>query len=322
MLTVVCVAYNQEKYISQALDGFVRQKTDFPFQVLVGDDASTDKTPDIIKRYAEQYPDLIKPLFRSENIGSARNSYDLFSRVQTPYVAICDGDDYWTDELKLQKQVDFLEKNSDFSICFHAVRLYDEDNAGRKKIFPGKKALEGKDVLETKDLLKYNFMQANSIVYRWNFEKMKLTENEFALLAPGDWYLALMHSRYGKIKFFDEVMGVYRLNKDGIWNLEKNGEQERYRKYGMEMLNFYRKVMQEFDGYVSKSGADTLMQILKFCAVDENKELYDAIGKNYFDLFCRVFSDYKSERQKSPKNMRQKIVNLLAKILKLQKPYK
>ena len=144
LLSIICTAYNQEKYIKQALDGFVSQKTNFKFQVIIHDDASTDKTAEIIKEYQKKYPDIIKPIFQTENQYSKGISISkniLFPLVNSKYVAICEGDDYWTDPYKLQKQVDFLEANPDYSICFHPVKFIYEDKPNKTNIYPSKKFL-------------------------------------------------------------------------------------------------------------------------------------------------------------------------------------
>lgn len=121
MVTIQCLAYNHEPYIRQCLDGFVMQKTDFPFEAIVHDDASTDGTANIIKEYAEKYPDIIKPIFEDENQFSKKKGF--VSRIMKDgsrgkYIAICEGDDYWIDPNKLQKQVDYLESHPNVSYVF------------------------------------------------------------------------------------------------------------------------------------------------------------------------------------------------------------
>ena len=132
LVAIKCATYNHEPYIRDALEGFVMQKTNFPFVAIVHDDASTDGTPDIIREYAEKYPDIIKPIYETENQYSKRDG--SLRRIMNAaveasgakYVALCEGDDYWTDPLKLQKQVDFLESHPDYSMVFANVKyLYE-----------------------------------------------------------------------------------------------------------------------------------------------------------------------------------------------------
>ena len=121
-VSVLCTAYNHEKYIAQALDSFVSQKTDFPFEVLVTDDASTDGTTEIIREYAKKYPDAIRFFHQEKNTFSQGiNLFTtvLFKEAKGEYFAWCEGDDYWTDDKKLQKQVDFLDAHPDYSGCVH-----------------------------------------------------------------------------------------------------------------------------------------------------------------------------------------------------------
>lgn len=121
VVSICCITYNHEKYISDALDGFLMQETDFPFEILIHDDASTDNTPDIIRKYEEKYPDIIKPIFQKENqkskLGSGMNPTFNYPRAKGKYIALCEGDDYWTEPLKLQKQVKFLEARDEYSLC-------------------------------------------------------------------------------------------------------------------------------------------------------------------------------------------------------------
>ncbi|MBQ1636007.1 MAG: glycosyltransferase family 2 protein, partial [Bacteroidales bacterium] len=124
MVTVICLAYNHGPYIRDALEGFVMQKTAFPFEVIVHDDASTDDTPRIIREYASRYPDIIRPVFQTENQyskGVPISQTFLFPLVKGRYVALCEGDDYWTDPLKLSRQVEALEANPGVDICTHKV---------------------------------------------------------------------------------------------------------------------------------------------------------------------------------------------------------
>ncbi len=131
-LSIICDTYNHEKYIAQCLDGILMQKVNFTFEVLIHDDASVDNTANIIKEYELKYPDTVKPIYQSENQyykGASAYIWQTyqFPRAKGKYVAMCEGDDYWTDPYKLQKQVDFLEKNEEYSICFHKVKVWKQN---------------------------------------------------------------------------------------------------------------------------------------------------------------------------------------------------
>lgn len=134
MVSIKCLTYNHEPYIEYALDGFLSQKTNFAFEVVVHDDASTDRTADIIRKYEKKYPLIVKPIYQSENQyakhdGTIRNIMQL--KMRGKYIAVCEGDDYWTDESKLQKQIDFLEHNPEYVMCFTNFDFFYQ----RKKVF-------------------------------------------------------------------------------------------------------------------------------------------------------------------------------------------
>ena len=127
MVSICCITYNQASYIRDALEGFVNQKTDFAYEVLIHDDASNDGTADIIREYADRYPDLIFPILQTENqyskgLTNVSGTFN-FPRARRKYIAMCEGDDYWTDDRKLQKQVDYLEANPGCSLCFHSAKV-------------------------------------------------------------------------------------------------------------------------------------------------------------------------------------------------------
>ena len=138
MVSIKCLAYNHEKYIRKCLEGIVSQKTNFKFEVIVHDDASTDKTANIIHEFENNYPDIIKPIYEETNLYQSdiialRKKMNMF--VKGKYVAFCECDDYWIDENKLQKQVDFLENHKDYSMCFHNAIEHYEDNSQEDRQF-------------------------------------------------------------------------------------------------------------------------------------------------------------------------------------------
>lgn len=249
-LSVVCLTYNHVKYIRGALDGFVMQKTNFPFEVLIHDDASTDGTKEIIQEYAQKYPDIIKPIFETENqwhLGIDFSKEKIWPRIQGEYVALCEGDDYWTDENKLQKQVDFLDKHPECSICFHVVKVTWDDGRESDSVYPDNDVLQKVGVLNYNSLLKYNFIQTNSVVYRWRFHKDNYDLMPHRIL-PGDWFLHLLHAQTGEIGFIPEVMAVYRRNAGGVWTGAGYSPQW-FCKYGVAHVRFW-------DAYEKQFGID------------------------------------------------------------------
>ncbi|WP_121356703.1 glycosyltransferase family 2 protein [Flavisolibacter nicotianae] len=124
LLSVLVITYNHENYIRQCLEGIVMQKTTFPIEVIVGEDCSTDNTRAVVREFEERYPDMIKPVYHTKNVGGGKNAYEFcYPLIKGAYVAFCEGDDYWTDPYKLQKQVDFLEQHPEFVLSFHKANV-------------------------------------------------------------------------------------------------------------------------------------------------------------------------------------------------------
>lgn len=325
-LSVLCTVYNHAKFIRQALDGFVMQKTNFPFEVLVHDDASTDGSTEIIREYAERYPDIIKPIYQTENQwrkGISISKTFLYPHVRGEYVALCEGDDYWIDDNKLQRQVDFLDAHPDFSICFHPVEVKWEDNSQPDSIFPIAELRFHKTVLDLSDLLQQNFIQTNSVVYRWRFHKDS-TDLMPSHILPGDWFLHLLHAQTGKIGFLPEVMAVYRKHEGGIW-YESGRSDMFYVRNGIPHINFFYKVYERF-GVLHKKSIDFFAQNT-LCALLNHRE-FDKL-RQFADQFPELYDEtsaYLYEKLKStyipflpPKTKHSKWCKLCGKIVKRHK---
>ncbi len=286
-VSICCVTYNHEKFIRQTLESFLMQKTNFSFEIIIHDDASTDNTAEIIKEYEKKYPDIVKPIYQIENQFSKGKSISKtynFPRIKGEYVALCEGDDYWTDPLKLQKQVDFLDANPDFSVCFHSVRVFFEDGSIPDKIFPAKELIFNKDILNIEDLLRHNFIQTNSVVYRWRFNDKESIFDLFPEnIMPGDYFLHLLHAQKGKIKFIDEVMADYRRHRDGIWWESSNNTEVLHLKYGVKELNFnieLKRICPEYKeikghNHIPKLALGFFKLYLKHQKFKEMKEIMD-----------------------------------------------
>lgn len=218
LVSVYCLAYNHGKYIRSALDGFVSQKTNFRYEVIVHDDASTDDTATIIREYANKYPEIIKPIFQKENQYSKGikigNSF-IFPIIKGKYVACCEGDDYWCDENKLQRQVDFLEGHLDYVACVHRTLAIEGMNNSPKFIMgkPIDGTLLPQDIIP-RDEFPYH---TSSLMYRKEFA---FHRPDFVSSVPGvgDYPFSIYLSLSGKIQHFKEIMSVYRLRTDGSWS--------------------------------------------------------------------------------------------------------
>ena len=214
MVSVCMITYNHEKYISKAIEGVLMQKTTFPIELIIGEDCSTDSTRKIVVEYAEKYPDLIRPLLPESNLGMMKNFIKTMEAAKGKYIALCEGDDYWTDLLKLQKQVDFLEGNEEYIMCYTAFSTVDSNghfinwnntNAHRNRSFSG-------DILP--ELLKGNYILTLTVLFR------KIVLNQFVNLLDIDYSLFLLLALNGKCKYFKEETGHYRLHaSSAIHNL-------------------------------------------------------------------------------------------------------
>lgn len=209
LVSIYCITYNHEKFISQAIESFLMQKTNFPVEIVIGEDCSTDNTRAICLEYKEKFPDKIKLLLPEHNLGMTQNAITTLQSCNGKYIALCDGDDYWTDENKLQKQVEFLEANEDFSICFHAVKILINNELIYDYITG-----EIHDVTDIYDLAVRNHMHTCSVVFRRNEEVLKkIFVTDFPFI---DYPLHLLNAQNGKIKKLSDTMGVYRIHCGGI----------------------------------------------------------------------------------------------------------
>ncbi len=243
MVSINCITYNHEKYIKEALEGFLMQKTNFKYEILIHDDASTDNTANIIKKYEKKHPNIIKPIYQKENQyskGIKINFEFNYKRSKGKYIALCEGDDYWTDPYKLQKQVDFLETHKEFSMCFHSVEKIDEDgNVLNYKLWPNN--TRTKEIITLKDILKGNYLATASIVFRNNLINYDDYENLSRNLFFGDWVFQVLVAIKGPIYFINENMGVYRITNKGVTKSTDT------LKKLEDILEFYKRLEKYFD---------------------------------------------------------------------------
>lgn len=284
LVSIICITYNHEKFIRYALDAFLMQKTNFKYEILIHDDASTDKTASIIKEYEIKYPNLFKVIYQKENQYSKGKKVIslLLEKASGKYLAFCEGDDYWIDENKLQRQIDFLINNPNYSAIYHNVLVVDENNDEYKEeqhsfpfldeytvkketLYPG--TLCG----QLASLVCINF---------WNKLTTKNKNDYFLCKANGDVKLNLLLSMFGNIKYLKEIMSCYRRTYNGYsWNARIKGKD----------LSIYY--------------FDSINSMVKMIKMIFNIEINSQYIKN---AKCRIIADYlvKLLRIKKRKNLK------------------
>ena len=217
IVTVWCLAYNQKDFIRDALEGFVMQKTTFPFEVIVHDDASTDGTTAIVQEYARQYPEIIKPVIETENQwqkGGLKYIIHIMNEkyCNGKYIAFCEGDDYWTAPHKLQQQVDFLESHSEYSMCFHSAKKKYETKA---RAWINCENIEDRDYDATDIFVNWTVPTASVMCRREAMEfyaNLKHPER----IQNYDIFIFLSCAMIGKLRGMHEQMSVYRIQGEGL----------------------------------------------------------------------------------------------------------
>ena len=220
LVSICCLAYNHKKYIRECLDEFILQKTNFAFEVLIHDDASTDGTADIIREYQAKYPEIIKPIYQTENQYSkgVKPSFTFnFPRARGTYIAMCEGDDYWTDPLKLQKQVDFLEANLSCIGYCHNFKTIDSNNKTLEESYI---KYQDKKYTDTYDIIADASVATLTVVFRNIFDQNPLP-NLAMKIGNGDKLLFSWLSTFGY--FYankNYIAAAYRKHSGGVWSLK------------------------------------------------------------------------------------------------------
>jgi glycosyltransferase involved in cell wall biosynthesis len=274
LLSVCIITYNHARYIQEAIDSLLVQEVNFEWELIIADDCSTDGTRDILLDYKKKYPQLIKLILQKSNVGPEKNWLDLLAYPKSKYVLYAEGDDYLIDPTKLQRQVDFLEAHPDFSMCFHPVKVVYEDGSRADGIFPSPELRAKKSVLGLDDLLVTNFIQTNSVMYRWQFIDKNVKDVFPKSIAPGDWFLHLLHAQAGKIGFMNRVMAVYRRHPAGVWWEADNNIDLIWKKHGVAHLAFYAEVLQRY-------GTNEARRAITYAAIYKMLDTFMAVDKKY-----------------------------------------
>ncbi|MBS3956568.1 MAG: glycosyltransferase family 2 protein [Clostridiales bacterium] len=217
-VSVVTIAYNQEAYIAEAVESVLMQECDFDFEYIIGDDASTDGTWEILKEYQRRYPERIKLRLHDSNMGAQRNLADALAQCTGQYVALLDGDDFWTSEHKLQTQVDFMDANPDCALSCHGCLMVHSDGTPFAALPAHGCAPErsGIEELLSRSITSTHILTP-TVMYRWGLVELPDWWNEHRL---GDFPLHVLHAQYGWVGYIDEVMAASRFHAGGMWRSE------------------------------------------------------------------------------------------------------
>ena len=289
MVSIICLTYNHERYIRNALDGFVMQITNFKYEIIIHDDASTDNTASIIREYEKKYPDLIHAIYQTENQYSKGVSVEniAFNRARGKYIAYCEGDDFWIDAYKLQKQFDFMETHQEYSLCVHAAYRVASDgeklNDYQLRPNSGNKDYTVEEIIKGGGGIFATCSYFSRAIYDKNIP-------DFYYNAPvGDYPFEIYMALKGKVYYMDEFMSSYRVNAVGSWServySDINKRIEHFMKIAdmLDQINVYTSYKYN-DAICWRKKCDRFYNIfllkndLKELKKDEYKEFYSEIS--------------------------------------------
>lgn len=297
MVSILCTAYNHEKYIRQCLDGFVMQKTNFKFEVIIHDDASTDNTANIIREYEEKYPEIIKPIYQKENQYSKKAGITknfTLPKARGKYIAICEGDDFWTDKYKLQKQVDTLENNPNCKCCVCTVRDANEDGSMMNTTHPSEVFDSG--ILHTEDFLKlackeYAFQTSSFMFKGDDYKEYIYNPPKFRTVSPvGDWPMLLYFCTIDDIYYIKDEMSCYRRNAVGSYTTSMSSSTiNKRKKYNKGLI----AMIESFDEYTSQKYHNYCVDFARrfrkyyYDCLKEEKNFKEVLSKENKEFFAQ-----------------------------------
>ncbi len=275
IVSISCITYNHGRYLRQALDSFLMQQTSFPFEILIHDDCSTDDTIDIIREYTDRYPDIIKPLYEAENqyskgISNISGVFN-FPRAEGRYIAMCEGDDYWTDASKLQTQFDCMEAHPEYALCCHAASVVTEDTAFRSA--SGIRPYTASGVIATEQVIsKKENIPTASLFFRTEYAKA-LPQWYFDC-PVGDIPLQLAMLMHGSVYYIDKEMSAYRMGRAGSWgeSMDSAGASDKWERHFSDMLKLYESFNHDTDGHYAEATAEAAARSRFLIDIKEGKD--------------------------------------------------
>ncbi len=264
-VSVLTACFNHAKYVGQCIESVLEQNTDFEIEHIIGDDGSTDGSQDIIMEYASNNPS-IKPILQKKNKGPELNYALLFENAAGEYVSISDGDDWFCDSKKLQIQSDLLDSDPQTSLCFHPVKVVDEEYPEREESYPPLDLMPRgvRPFYYFADLIKCNIIQTNSVLYRWRFRN-GVPDWLRTDLCPSDWYMHLLHAEKGKIAFLNRVMSCYRIHAKGVYYLSHRDRIQHRYNTGFKEMETYDAINRHFSGKYFKILGELAGGVLSDC---------------------------------------------------------
>lgn len=286
VVSITCVAFNHEYCIHEALDSFLMQETNFPFEVIINDDVSTDKTVEIIKQYESKFPNIIKPVFQNKNQFSQgiNTMAILFPKVTGKYVAFCDGDDYWTDKEKLKIQVEEMKKHPDVDMSFHPT--YKLFNGIREEVLA--KHAESNKVFTPQEIILGGGEFCPTVSVMFTKRIISSLPDWMGRAIPGDYVSQIMGSIKGGALYINRCMSIYRVGVESSWTITEFVEDSEKRKKTLYVFNerlevinnsFDKRFQKEVDEVIHKGNLD----FIKTRSLDVS--IREDVFKHYQDTF-------------------------------------
>ena len=307
LVSIASVTYNHEKFIEKALNSFLMQKTNFPFEIVINDDASTDNTAQIIEKYQEKFPNIFRVNLKKTNVGPSKNTHDAFERCRGKYIAFCEGDDYWTDEHKLQYQIEEMMKHPECGLSFHPVDRVDENN---QLIHKKSQYADTTMVFHTPDMIKKIVCPTSSMIYKKEnlFKYASFLES----IPVGDFFAQIFSSLNGGVLYVNKTMSVYRMHLSGICATRHMD----FNKTAIHLQNTAKSII-EADKYLNHKYHDDFMFVIysatlsmvknKNFSIEQRYSLYNSLEHHLSDtyklefqqLFIELFLKKESNKSKT-----------------------
>ena len=286
-VSIICTAYNQEDYIADTIESFLMQITNFKYEIIIHDDASTDKTPDIIREYEEKFPNIIRTICQKENQYSKNvNIFEdfMFPIARGEYLAICEGDDYWIDPYKLQKQIDALNKHLECDVCSHTASMVRADNKKEiSKIMPSDK----NTIFNVDEVIRGDgaFVATNSLVFRKSV--FDLRTPSFRKVYRIDYSLQIMGALRGGMIYLVDCMSAYRVYAKSSWSSRMRDDQEACIRHYNKMINMLKVLDQETYGKYTEAIRNRI-KWQEFQILSVKNQYRKMLAKDYRDIFVKL----------------------------------